>query len=255
MKKRYAIIADIHGNVEGLKAVLNDIKSKEIDEIFCLGDTIDIGPNSKECIDILIENNIKTILGNHELYLLRGTDIDPSITKEEINHYKWVKESLTDKEIDFIKKCPLYYEININYGDTNKKIVLCHYLIKDEKQVQPFEEKNLKKDIELWIKYSNPNIIYIIGHLHQSFDVNEVKGISGDYIIQTGELTNIEVADSAGCSDDEYVSYIILEIGSSIKIKRIKVKYNRDNLVNKLKNTDFPCKKKIMKYFYGIEID
>ena len=254
MKKRYAILADIHGNMEGLNAILNDIKSKKMDEIFCWGDTIDIGPNSKECIDKLIENDIKTVVGNHELYLLRGTDIEPSIKFEEKEHYKWVKNSLSDKEINFIKTCPLYYEINIDYGDIHKKIVLCHYLIKGEKQNQPFEETNLKKDINLWKKYSNPNIIYIIGHLHQSFDVNEVKGISGDYIIQTGELTNIEVVDSAGCSFDEWVSYIILEIDSSIKIKRIKVKYDRNTLLNELKNIDFPNKKSIMKRFYGVKI-
>ena len=254
MKRKYAIITDIHGNIEGLNAVLNDIRSKEIDEIICLGDTIDIGPNSKECIDILIDNNIKTILGNHELYLLRGTDIEPSIEDEEKEHYKWVKDSLTDKETNFIKSCPLYYEINIDYNGTNNRIVLCHYLIKDEKLDQPFEERNLKKDINLWIKYNNPNIIYIIGHLHKSFDVNEVEGISGDYIEQTGELTNIEVVDSAGCSYDEYVSYMILEIDSSIKFERIKVKYDRDTLLNKLNNIDFPDKKNIMKWFYGIEI-
>ena len=53
MMKRLAIITDIHGNIEGLNAILKDIENKNIDEIICLGDTIDIGPNSKECIDKL----------------------------------------------------------------------------------------------------------------------------------------------------------------------------------------------------------
>lgn len=256
MKKRYAIITDIHGNIEGLNAVLDDIKIKDVDDIFCLGDVIDIGPNSKECVDKLIEFNIKTILGNHELYLLRGTDIEPTIVGEEKEHYKWVKESLTDKEINFINSCPLYYQINIDYDEKipNKKIILCHYLIKDEKLEQPFEENYLKKDINLWIKYNNKDITYIIGHLHKSFDINEVDGISGDYIEKNGELTNIEIVDSVGCSYDEYVSYMILEIDKSINYERIKVKFDRDTFVDKLDKTDFPNKKNIMKYFYGIEI-
>ena len=104
MKKRFAIITDIHGNIEGLNAILKDIENKKIDEIICLGDTIDIGPNSKECIDKLIDNNIKMTLGNHELYLLRGTSIDPSINNvEEIEHYKWVKNQLSEKEINIIE--------------------------------------------------------------------------------------------------------------------------------------------------------
>jgi predicted phosphodiesterase len=257
MKKRYAIITDIHGNIEGLNAVLNDIKMKDVDDILCLGDVINIGPNSKECIDKLIELNIKTILGNHELYLLRGTDIEPTIEVEEKEHYKWVKESLTDKEINFIKSCPLYYEINIDYDEKkyNKKIVLCHYLINDEKLEQPFEKTHLKKDINLWIKYNNENITYIIGHLHKSFDINEVDGISGDYIEKTGNLTNIEIVDSAGCSYDDNVSYMIIEIDKSIKFTRVKVKFDRGKLVDKLNKVDFPDKKNIMKYFYGIETE
>lgn len=54
MKKRVAIITDIHGNLEALETILEDIKTQDVDEMICLGDSIDIGPNSKECIDLLI---------------------------------------------------------------------------------------------------------------------------------------------------------------------------------------------------------
>lgn len=43
MNKRLAIITDIHGNIEGLNVILKDIENKNIDEIICLGDTIDVG--------------------------------------------------------------------------------------------------------------------------------------------------------------------------------------------------------------------
>lgn len=255
MKKRYAIITDIHGNIEALNSVLEDIKKRNVDDIFCLGDIIDVGPNSKECVDKLIEYNVKSILGNHELYLIRGTDIEPSIVGEEKEHYKWVKSSLTEREINYIKSLPLYYEINIDYDNTidNKKIVLCHYLIRDEKAEQPFEKSNLKKEIDLWIKYNNPNILYIVGHLHKSFDVNEVNGINGDYIEEIKELPNIEVVDSAGCSYDEFVSYLLIEIDKSIKLQKIKVKFDREKFIEKVINTNFPDKKNILKWFYNIE--
>ena len=35
MKKRFAIITDIHGNIEGLNAILKDIENKKIDESAC----------------------------------------------------------------------------------------------------------------------------------------------------------------------------------------------------------------------------
>lgn len=39
-----------------------------------------------------------------------------------------------------------------------------------------------KNDINLWKKYNDDKITYFIGYLHNSFDVNEVDGILGDYI-------------------------------------------------------------------------
>lgn len=70
--------------------------------------------------------------------------------------------------------------VNINYDDSvfNKKYILCHYLINDEKDIYLFEKRNLRKNIDLWKKYNNDSIIYFVGHLHNSFNVNEVDGIS-----------------------------------------------------------------------------
>lgn len=60
-----ALISDIHGNLEALQAVLADIKSKGITEIFCLGDVVGYGPNPAECID-LVMNLDMCLLGNHD---------------------------------------------------------------------------------------------------------------------------------------------------------------------------------------------
>ncbi|MBR3661555.1 MAG: metallophosphoesterase family protein [Bacilli bacterium] len=58
---RIAIFSDIHGNKEALTAIIEDIKKENIDEVICLGDTIGIGPNPKECLDLIINNNIKMV--------------------------------------------------------------------------------------------------------------------------------------------------------------------------------------------------
>lgn len=218
---------------------MEDIKTQGVDEMICLGDSIDIGPNSKECIDLLIENNIKSVLGDHEICLLKGTDFDLSIIEEEKKHYNLDKELLTEKEINYIKKCPLYYQINIGYEDLifNKKYILCYYLINNEKDVYPFEKSNFKNDINLWKKYNDDKITYFIGHLHNLFNVNEVDGIIGDYIEDDGTLVNIEVIDSAGCTKDEYTSYIILEISKVIKWQKRKIKYDNEKFISKLLNT------------------
>lgn len=235
--KKIAIITDIHGNLEALTAVINDIKNKNITEIICLGDTINLGPNSKECIDLLIEHNIKSVLGNHEMYLLKGFNNNLS---EESKHYNYVKQTLTNKEINYIKACPLYYEIKYK---TLKKIILSHYLLNDINDEYPFEQVNLKNDINLWKKYNNENISYIIGHLHISYEINQ----------ELENYPNINIVDSLGCTKDEYTSYMVLGISKNISIKKIKVKYNRTKFINKILNLDFPDKQNILKIFYNIK--
>lgn len=61
-----AVISDIHGNLEALQAVLQDIDSQNIDEIVCLGDIIGYGPNPCECLDLVMQRAQRTILGNHD---------------------------------------------------------------------------------------------------------------------------------------------------------------------------------------------
>ncbi len=70
---RRALISDIHGNLEALEVVLEDIKSQEVDEIFCLGDVIGYGPNPRECIDRVMDSCKMTLLGNHD----QGAMFDP----------------------------------------------------------------------------------------------------------------------------------------------------------------------------------
>ena len=60
-----AIISDIHGNLEALEAVLEDIKQQQIDRIYCLGDIVGYGPNPRECIDRIMSCDI-CLLGNHD---------------------------------------------------------------------------------------------------------------------------------------------------------------------------------------------
>jgi len=70
---RRAIISDIHSNLEALEAVLKDIDSQVVDEIFCLGDSVGYGANPLECIDLMMQRAKVCLLGNHD----QATLFDP----------------------------------------------------------------------------------------------------------------------------------------------------------------------------------
>ncbi|MEH0020350.1 MAG: metallophosphoesterase family protein [Desulfobacter sp.] len=67
---RIAVISDIHSNMDGLAAVLDDISALSVDRIISLGDNIGYGPEPEPVIQTLVERNIPSVTGNHEQALL-----------------------------------------------------------------------------------------------------------------------------------------------------------------------------------------
>lgn len=107
--KKIAIISDIHGNLESLKAVLNDIKERDIDKIICLGDIIAKGSNQQECLE-LIKNNCDIVLqGNCDEYFASNIDLSNK-TKQEIDRINWNKGKLTPKDIEYLSNLPYCFE-------------------------------------------------------------------------------------------------------------------------------------------------
>ncbi|MGD8450771.1 MAG: metallophosphoesterase family protein [Phycisphaerae bacterium] len=62
----FAVISDIHSNLEALQAVLNDIERRGVREIVCLGDIVGYGPNPKECLDLVRQRCRIALMGNHD---------------------------------------------------------------------------------------------------------------------------------------------------------------------------------------------
>lgn len=70
---KVALISDIHGNYDALKAVFDHIDSQEgIEKIYCLGDVVGYGPEPEECIDLIQKRCELTLLGNHDFALLNA---------------------------------------------------------------------------------------------------------------------------------------------------------------------------------------
>lgn len=62
----YALISDIHGNLEALEAAMTDIDQRSIKTVYCLGDIIGYGASPRECLDWVIERCEFSLCGNHD---------------------------------------------------------------------------------------------------------------------------------------------------------------------------------------------
>jgi diadenosine tetraphosphatase ApaH/serine/threonine PP2A family protein phosphatase len=62
---RYAILSDVHGNLESLRAVLADAR-EQVDAVLCLGDIVGYGADPQACIELIAERSMAVVGGNHE---------------------------------------------------------------------------------------------------------------------------------------------------------------------------------------------
>ena len=62
----FAVISDIHSNLEALQAIFDDLAQRGVEEVVCLGDIVGYGPNPRECIDLIRTRCRIAIMGNHD---------------------------------------------------------------------------------------------------------------------------------------------------------------------------------------------
>ncbi|MBF0200921.1 MAG: metallophosphoesterase family protein [Desulfamplus sp.] len=100
-----AVISDIHGNLEALDAVLEDIDSLGVENLVSLGDQVGYGADPERVIQRLIIRNATCLMGNHELALLDdhclGT-FNPGAAQAVRMHRKL----LSEESMNFIRTLP-----------------------------------------------------------------------------------------------------------------------------------------------------
>jgi putative phosphoesterase len=104
---RVAVISDMHGNDFAFAAVERDIKNQEIDQIICLGDAIQGGPQPAEVVQRLRKLNCPVVMGNADAWLLTGEETaDEGIPPERLRKMgevrAWSLSKLTEDDKAFI---------------------------------------------------------------------------------------------------------------------------------------------------------
>ncbi len=111
----FAVISDIHSNIEALDAVLNKCKELKVEKYICLGDIVGYNANPLECIDKLRAlNSANIIKGNHDEYI--GKDIPVGgINRFARDSVLWSRSVLNKDYKKWLADLPLKF-INIKEG-------------------------------------------------------------------------------------------------------------------------------------------
>jgi predicted phosphodiesterase len=99
---KYAIIADIHANLEALEVVLADTRAQKCTHYACLGDVVGYNANPKECLDIVRDMNMPCVKGNHDEYCSVETNLE-GFNPHAAEAIQWTRQQLTEEDRQWLR--------------------------------------------------------------------------------------------------------------------------------------------------------
>jgi len=100
---KYAIIADIHGNLDAFQVVLEYIRAQKATHIVCLGDVVGYNAQPKECLDIVRQMNIPCVKGNHDEYCSTENHLD-GFNPHAAEAVHWTREQLPEDDKKWLRE-------------------------------------------------------------------------------------------------------------------------------------------------------
>ncbi len=107
---KYAILGDIHANVEALTAVLADAKEQGATHYACVGDIVGYNANPVECLDMVRSLNCVAVRGNHDHYCSHDENLD-GFHPLAADAVDWTRKMLRDEQRAFLKNLKLVARI------------------------------------------------------------------------------------------------------------------------------------------------
>ncbi|WP_406697563.1 metallophosphoesterase family protein [Singulisphaera sp. Ch08] len=212
---RRALISDIHGNLEALEVVLDDIKSQGITEIFCLGDIIGYGPNPRECIDRVMEHCRVTLLGNHD----QGAMFDPdgfNIGAERAIF--WTREQLesssdrenNERRWEFLGELPRTFRSDpFLFVHGSPRNPLSEYIFPED----IYNHRKMERLFQLVDRYCFQGHTHVPGVFTEGFQFYAPEEIDNEYTMGDGKLM-INVGSVGQPRDgDPRACYVVLDDG------------------------------------------
>jgi putative phosphoesterase len=238
---KIAAISDIHGNMEALRAVIDDIDIEGIDKILVCGDLAVAGPEPSEVIDCLLglskDKDITFILGNTDEMILKANEKDgkeyfpdDETMKAAVKHCQKV---LRDDQIKFLETLP--QKQTVRFGKLD--VVLVHG---SPRSISENIYPDLDYEIVRQMIEGQRGDIILCGHTH----LPAVYRIDNQTVINTGSVGRPFTENPEACY--AVIDYPDLN-AKNYEISHKYVKYDAQATANKLMRLKFKGQDRLAK--------
>ena len=177
--EKIALIADIHSNIVALKAVLEDIESRGITRIFCLGDIVLKGSSPCETLD-LIRNKCEVVIkGNCDNYAVNPNYKNPN--ENHLYHRRWYNNILGEERIEYLRNLPMYKDLYVSVT-----LVRMFHASKNDLDYRVFDISSVEEKMKLFEDESNIPDIVFYADIHKQY----LQKIVNKTLINVGSVGN-----------------------------------------------------------------
>lgn len=228
----YALISDIHSNVEALEAVLEDARAEGALSYLCIGDIVGYGAQPHVCIEKLKSLKCIAIAGNHDYAVCGKTDTKYFNTYAR-QAVQWTAQQLEKVDLDFLSNLPLSYRhenFTLIHGSLDHP-ELWEYILSEDDALRSFE---LLKDDILFIGHSHvPFVFKCQGGVVTGMDPQDfVMEIGVKYIVNIGSVGQPRDLDNRA-------SYCMYD-STQKKIRFRRIPYDFRITQNKILDAELP---------------
>lgn len=233
---RYALISDIHANLQALDAVLADIDARGIAAIYHLGDLTGYSSNPNEVVSRLRERAIPGISGNYDSTV--ATDYkhcgcrSENPRQEELSHigYEWTRAHVSPDTKSFLGALPFRIDLKPLGGHVSGPTITLVHATPVNNLVYVTEDRTdafLSKMAKQAQLQSGDAICF--GHTHKPW----TRVVDGVHFINTGSVGRPK-------DGDWRASYVLLDATDAITAEIVRVEYDVESAAKGVTDSGLP---------------
>jgi diadenosine tetraphosphatase ApaH/serine/threonine PP2A family protein phosphatase len=229
---RYAILGDIHANLEALTAVVDECEKLGADHYLCIGDLVGYNADPGVCMDKIRELPLKgVVMGNHDEQASSDEDL-VGFNQQAAFAIEWTRKSLTEEQRTYLRNLRLTMQIG--------KITIVHATLDSPRRWGYIFDK-LSAGASFSYQFSQ---ICFCGHSHVPLAFEKFGTIQGgkysEIKIQAGHKYLINVGSVGQPRDGDWRSAFVIYDTDENLVKLYRIPYDIKTAQEKIIKAGLP---------------
>jgi predicted phosphodiesterase len=231
---RVALLSDVHGNLPAFQAVLEDIRSTGVDQIWNLGDLVGYGAQPDECVGLARESCDLCLIGNHDLVVIDKLKVD-DFSANAATAALWTREHINSETHEFLA--------GLSPKDESHEMALYHASPRD-----PIWEYVLSVGLADACIEAMPSRLAAVGHSHVALwfwrneggrTVGEQAGAGMEIDLSKGEWLINPGGVGQPRDGDARAAWLLLDLERSTALWK-RVEYPIDDAAKAIEDAGLP---------------